>query len=44
MDALEKFGTYKLVTHTNCLRPMTSKFVDKLKTDDQGRISRWKSR
>ena len=44
MDALEKFGTYKLVTHTNGLRPMTSKFVDKLKTDDQGRISRWKSR
>jgi transposase InsO family protein len=44
MDALEKFGTYKLVTHTNGRRPMTSRFVDKLKTDDQGRISRWKSR
>ena len=43
MQALLEFGTYEL-THECPGRPMTTKMVRKIKTDDEGRVSRFKSR
>ena len=43
MQALLEFGTYEL-THKCPGRPMTTKMVRKIKTDDEGRVSRFKSR
>ena len=51
MAALEKFGTYDLITELprsddkgNRVLPMSGRFVYKLKTDDNGRLRKWKAR
>ena len=43
LDALQRFGTYEL-THECKGRPMTTKIVRKIKVDDLGNVSRFKSR
>ena len=51
MAALEKFGTNDHITELprsddkgNRVLPMSGRFVYKLKTDDNGRLRKWKAR
>ena len=44
LAALERTGTWDLVSLPPCVRPITCKWVYKFKTRSNGSLARWKAR